>query len=149
MTTETLREKFIEPEKRAALIAELLPIIEKQLASAPGWSGRGLRAAVQILDRAIPRLLSRALNSLLDPFLDALNETAERAKKEGTSMKGEVEANILSLTEELLSITDARIKKVDHVLARKTYDKLRPLAAEHVSQSLPKIAVVIEKSLKN
>ncbi len=142
-----LEEKLKEAD-RDAVIRDTVTLIDSEVASKSGLSGKLLKAgykAVKSLKGG--RMIEKAVNMLLDDFTAALAPLHDDFRaQEGTRDFGTfLNQHKQSATDALLKITDDRAEKAEQKLIRSTYKKLRGQAEKHVHAALPGVGKLIEK----
>ena len=143
-------ESQLKQKDRKVIIADTVQLIDSEVASKSGLSGKLLLAgykAVKALKNG--RMIDKAVDMLLDDFTSALaplhddfrEDEATRASGFGAYLTSHKER----ATDALLKITDDRAEKAEQKLIRSTYKKLRGQAEKHVHAALPGVGRLIDK----
>lgn len=144
-----LVEALTAPEKKKAVVADGVRLVEQEVDGKGGLSGLALKGAFKVVRTVksdfVPHVLERLVPDFaarLEPFFEerqakAPNETMERYL---VSRSGEV-------ADALLSITDAKANKAEAGPLRAAYEKLRPAARRNVEEAMPGIGRLIDKHI--
>jgi hypothetical protein len=148
---KTLKEIVSEPGVYQAVLKDSLKVLDEEVAKKSGLSGLAIKGAYKILKKVQNgRALQKAVEVLMPEFIDKFEPYVARHQQEGT--KGSLDAylvpNYQEIADQLLSVTDKKIKESDNSMVRSTYDKLRPKAKNEVLVSLPALARMIDKYLR-
>lgn len=141
----TLLELVTSADKRNAVIQDALSVLDSEVDSKGGFSGIAIKGAYKVVKGASPGFIREAVDSLLDPFLTALDPLYQEAKQKGVSPKDHLVANKSRTADALLSITDAKAARAKNQMVKKTYEKLRGMAKEHVEAAIPRLGDLILK----
>ena len=138
-----------DPERRQAVIADCVALVNAEVKSKKGLGGMAVKAAFAVVKAIKPRILETSVDSLLDDFTAQLQPFYERFQQDGSS--GTLEAYLpprgAEVAEALLSITDRRAERAKNKTMVKAYRKLRPKGLVHVEQAVPGIGRVLDKHL--
>jgi hypothetical protein len=136
------------PAKKALVVDDCCRMIDAQLASKSGLSGMALKTAFAALKGIKPGYIPNVVEQLLPQCFDALDSIWSEGMQQGDPV-GHLVENRSRTADALLSITDARVKDSTRQLVRKTYDKFRGSAKQHVEEAVPDFAKVIERYAKD
>lgn len=142
-----LKTLTADPQKRPALIADCVELVETEVKSKGGLGGMAVKAAFAVVKAVKPRILEESVDGLLDDFAVQLQPLYEKYQQEGSL--GTLEAYFGprsgDVAERLLSITDARAERAKNKTLAKAYQKLRPKGKVHVEQAAPGVGRVLDK----
>ena len=103
-----------------------------------------VRSVFKLVIKAKPGLVERALRTLLPEFAVALDPVYEEFQADSeSSFPAFVSARRESIADDLLQVTDRRIKAANSKVIRNGYSKLRGRAQKEVMQALPRIAALV------
>lgn len=141
----TLRELISSNASRETLIADAQQVLDSEVDSKGGLSGMAIKGAYKLVKGVSPSFVREAIDTLLDPFLDALDPLFQDAKQKGLNVTTHLSANKGRTADALLSITDAKAARAKNQAIKKMYDKLRGMAKEHVEAAVPRLGDLIVK----
>lgn len=105
-----------------------------------------LRTGFNMVRRAKPDLIDRAMHVLLPEFVHALEPFYQEAQaKPGVSFRDHLVANKETVATKLLTVADRRVGEVDNKVVKSGYQKLRGRAQKEVVAAMPGIAMVMSK----
>ena len=135
----TLRELLGGPAKRGALIEDSLRLLDSEVDDKGGLSGIAIKTAYKVVKGISPDFLHKAVDYLMDDFLDALDPIYQSALQAGQDPKQQLVSNPSRVADALLAITDARASRAKNAVVKKTYDKLRDGAKKQVEAAVPRL----------
>jgi hypothetical protein len=141
----TLLELITAAGKRNTVITDALAVLDSEVDDKGGFSGIAIKGAYKVVKGVSPSFIREAVDSLLDPFLNALDPLYQEAKGKGISPKDHLIANKSRTADALLSITDAKAARAKNQVVKKTYEKLRGMAKEHVEAAIPRLGDLLLK----
>ena len=141
----TLQEVLADTSKRRSLVTDCVVVIDEEVKSKKGFSGAAIKTAYRVVKGVKPGFIQDSVDNLIDDFAGKLQPFAEEAAEKGVDFSSFFNDNGPRIANELLGITDARAKRSSHKTVRKTYEKLRPKAQEHVAQACPRIGRLVKK----
>ena len=145
----TLQDVLSDKSKRRDLIADCVVVIDEEVKSKGGLSGVAIKGAYRLVKGVKPSFIQDSVDSLIDDFAKKLQPFAEEAAEKGVSVSTFFKENSPRIADDLLGITDARAQRSSHKSVRKTYEKLRPKAKQHVAAACPRIGNLVEKYTSN
>jgi len=92
-----------------------------------------------------PGFVRSAVEDLLPDFARVLDPLYQEAVGKPEAVAPYFQRNPDRVAEALLSITDARAKRIETGLVKKTYEKLRPMAKKNVEAAAPRLGKLVEK----
>lgn len=138
-----LRDALMAPEKKAAVIADCVTLIDEEVAGKSGLSGLAVKAAYSAVKGVKPGFVRQVVEKLLPEFTDALDPLWTAGHEKGDPAAHLV-ANRGQAADALLSVTDGKAKGASGIV-RSSYDKLRGSAKKHVEEAIPRLSQVIKK----
>jgi hypothetical protein len=145
---KSLKEIIQDPGVAQSVAADGLRVLDEEIAKRSGIGGMAIKGAYKVVKNIQGgRLLEKAVKVLMPEFIDKLDPHFSRYQEEGKgeTLEAYLRPHYDSLADELLAVTDRKIKETDNRAVRGTYDKLRPKARKEVVASLPALARMIEK----
>jgi hypothetical protein len=140
-----LKEQVDSKEKREAIIADALRVLEQEVNDKSGISGLAIKGAFKMVQGVQPGFLKRVVDHLLDDFLVALDPIYQEAIEAKKTPSQHLQANAGRVADALLSITDRRAENAQRAVIKKTYGKLRPSAKKHVEAAAPRLGAMLER----
>lgn len=148
----TLTEVIGEEAARRQVVEATVALVEREVESKGGISGFAIKQgfkAVRGLKNG--RMIHDVVDALLPEFAGAIAplhaEYASAPSAAGfgafLSSKGDRAASAL------LAITDARARKTEHAVLRKTYEALRATGEKHVKEALPGVGQLVDRFTKS
>jgi hypothetical protein len=134
----SLKETLTQPEKKPAVVADCLALVDAEVASKSGVSGLAVKGGYKAVKGVKPGFIRNAVEKLLPEFADAIEPFWNGG---GAS---HVVANREPVAEALLSVTDGKVAEAQGVV-RSVYGKLRGSAKRHVEAAVPRLAELLEK----
>lgn len=141
----TLRELFGGKDKRPAVIADALRVLDAEVADKGGLGGIAIKAAYSLVKGISPDFLRQVVDHLLDDFLDALDPLYQEALGRNVPPGRHLRAQPGRVADALLAITDARATRAQNPMVKKTYEKLRSGAKKHVEAAVPRLGEMLER----
>ena len=127
------------PETRNRVINDSLRVLEAEVADKRGIGGMAVKAGYKVINGIQPGFIRGVVDSLLDEFLSALDPIYQEAIEKEISPRDHFVADPSRVAESLLAITDAKATHARNKIVKKTYDKLRSGAKEHVMAAVPRL----------
>lgn len=143
--TPALRDRLTSPAVRPAVIDDAVALLEREVAARSGVSGLAIKSAYKVLHSTKPGMVRSSVDSLLDPFADALDPFWASGQATGTPMSELLPAQQEAMAEALLAITDKRAQASQHKAVRAAYNKVRGMAHKQVAASALGVGQLIDK----
>ena len=140
-----LRELLGGKEKRPALVADALRVLDLEVEDKGGLGGIAIKTAYKLVKGISPDFLRQVVNHLLDDFLDALDPLYQEAVSRQVRPSAHLRAQPGRVADALLAITDARAARAQNPMVKKTYEKLRAGAKKHVEAAVPRLGDLFER----
>lgn len=128
---------------RKATVADLVAVIDAEVADQKGLGGAAVRTAYAAAQKVKPGVVEYATDLLLPDFLTALQPFWD-SKPAGVAFGDHLAADSDAASEALLTVTDDQVSSARPALA-KAYGSLRGKAKGYVSAALPRVGGAIEK----
>jgi hypothetical protein len=149
---KVLTEVIGDAAVRRQIVDAAVGLVEREVESKGGISGFAIKQgfkAVRGLKNG--RMIHDVVDGLLPEFAGAIAPlhaeyaAAPTAAGFGSylSSRGDRAANAL------LAITDARARKTEHTVLRKTYEALRSTGEKHVKEALPGVGQLVDRFTKS
>jgi len=140
----TLVETLRDPERKRAIIMDGVLLIDREVASKRGLSGRFLRAGYRAVRTLAPRFTAMALEHLLPEFAPAVDPHYAKAR-ESEDVRAYFVNHGGDIADSMLGVTDARARRAKNRAIKSIYQKLRAKAREHVIAAMPGLAELVVK----
>jgi len=142
---ESLLSQIKAPGKRAALVADAEKVLDAEVADKSGLGGIAIKTAFKVVKGVRPGFIRDVIEHLLDDFLAQVDPLYQRAVAQGLSPGELLEKEKSTVASALLSLTDAKAKRANSELVKKTYEKLRPSAQKQVEVATPRLATLLNR----
>lgn len=139
-----LSELMQDEAKKAAVVAECCTLVDEEVAAKSGLSGLAVKAGYAAVKGVKPGFIREVVDKLLPDFSKQLDPLWEEGRATGSPTKFMVD-NKSRVAEELLKVTDGKIKSAKSSLVRGTYDKLRGSAKKNVEEAVPRLSRLLER----
>lgn len=145
---KSLKEIIEDPKMSDSVVADGLRVLDEEIAKRSGIGGLAIKGAYKVVKNVQGgRTLRKAVQILMPEFVDKLDPYYASYREEG---KGKTWSEYLrphydTIADELLAVTDRRIRETDNRGVRGAYDKLRPKARKEVVTSLPALCRMMER----
>jgi hypothetical protein len=142
----TLSEQVLAKGVRRAVIADLVQVVDEEVADKKGISGTAVKAGYAAVRKVMPDLTERAVRKLLPDFAAALNPFWNGFQTSGGGDFGSyLSGRGAEVSDALLSVTDRRVKATSRQPIKKAYQALRGKADDHVQAALPRLGAALQK----
>lgn len=141
----SLRELLGTQPKRAEVVDDALDVLDAEVGDKRGLGGMAVKGAYKMVKGVRPGFTKNTVDHLLDDFLDALDPFYQRAVADGVSPSAYVAQHDGEVAEALLTVTDSRAKSSTNRMVKKTYEKLRGAALNHVRAATPRLAEMLAR----
>lgn len=137
------------PDKRPAVVASAVELVESEVKSKGGISGVAIKTGFKAVNAVKPTLVRDAVDNLLDRFVAQLEPFFAdwEAKGRPGTFEGHLTGQKKAVANALLGVTDARAKTIEAGAVKKTYEKLRPMGEKNVEAAVPGLGRTIQKYL--
>lgn len=142
----TLSEKVLAKGVRPAVVADLVDVVDQEVADKKGISGTAVRAGYAAVRKVMPDLNKRAVRKLLPDFAAALDPFWDDFVRSGDGDFGSyLQSRGSEASSALLAVTDRRVAASSRQPIKKAYQALRGKADDHVQAALPRLGAVLQK----
>ena len=142
----TLQQTLLAPDTRPQVIADCQTLVDQQVSDGSGISGTAIKIAYKTVNTFIPGHIRHMVESLLPEMVDQLEPFwADFGASGGSEFGDYLAKHGHEVSEALLSVTDARGAASGRPTIVKTYNKVRPSAAKHVTAALPNVGALVQK----
>ena len=146
MTSMTLSKQLLKKQTRPAVIADLVEVVQQEVAAKKGVSGAALKAGYGAASKVVPNLTERALNKLFPDFAAALDPFWATFQTSGSNDFGQhLAAHAAEVSAALLAVTDAKVGSSGKEPIKKVYKALRGKAEGHVQAALPRLGAALQR----
>ena len=143
----SIAEQLLKSPHREALVADATAILDTEVASKSGLSGKFVKLAFRGVKSFKPGFVPHAIDDLLDDFVRQIEPFyAEwKSSDDSRSCSQYFVARGGEVAESLLAITDQRARGSVNKRLVQAYSKLRPKGREHVVAAMPRVGSLIQK----
>ena len=142
---DTLKAGLLDPDRRGRVVTDLQALVDQEVAGRSGLSGGIVKTGYAAIKKVKPGIVGRAVDSLLEDFVDALEPFwADHRAHGGGGFGGYLAGRGQEASNALLAVTDKRAERASST-TRSAYGKLRPKAQENVTDALPRLGDLIER----
>ena len=134
-----------DPTKRRAIVDDAARMLDEEVADKRGFSGKAVKLAFRAVKGVSPGMIPMSIDALLDEFCVAIQPIWEECQASGQAARPFFQSRAQHVSDALLSITDSRAEKSTQRVLKSTYSKLRGQAVKHISESMPRLADLVEK----
>lgn len=129
-----------------AVFPQLLEDSKALVASEVDKKNMAMRTGFNMVRKAKPNLVDRAMRTLLPEFVGALEPFYASAQADpDTHFREHLMANQTEVADALLAVSDRRVADVDNRVVKSGYQRLRGRAQREVVAAMPGIAGVMSK----
>ncbi len=138
------------PALRGEVVAALTGLVERELDQARGVRGAATRRLYRHLTQGHPDLAPRAVDALLEPWLDALQPLWDRhalsdpTEEIPASFAALVSAHPTEAADALLRLAEVRAARSRHAWVRAAARRARRLGADAMARVLPDAARLLD-----
>ena len=141
----SLIELAKNPDTRRAIVDDASAMLDPEVGDKSGLSGKAVKLAFRAVKGVSPGMIPMSIDALLDDFCVAMQPIWEECQASGQAARPYFQARSNDVANALLAITDARAERSTQRILKSTYSKLRGQAVKHISESMPRLADLIEK----
>lgn len=142
----TLSQQLLKKQTRPAVIADLVTVVQQEVAAKTGMSGAALKAGYGAASKVVPNLTERALTKLFPDLVVALDPFWASFESAGGGDFGRhLVAHAAEVSTALLAVTDAKVQGSGREPIKKVYKALRGKAQIHVQAALPRLGAALQK----
>jgi hypothetical protein len=137
-----LSEKLQDELVKASMAADCTKLMDEQVATKGGISGLALKATYGVVKGISADYIPGAIQRLLPEAISALDPMWEEGIQAGDPV-AHLTQNSERTADTILSVTDAKIKRVNNGLICSSYNKLRKSVKGDISAAVPGLAKII------
>lgn len=140
----TLAEKLTAPDVRPKVVTACVDLVEREVDAKRGLSGAAIKAGFKVVQTLKPGMVASVVDTLLPEFAGALEgiyaRTTAGAPEPGSAFADYLGQHPEEAADALLQVTDQRADRAKNATLKKTYQRLRGSAKEHVATAVPGLA---------
>ncbi len=141
----SLIELAKDPEKRRAIVDDASRLLDAEVGDKRGFSGKAVKLAFRAVKGVSPGMIPMSIDALLDDFCAQVQPFWENAQRSDSDTRAYFQEHSSAIAEALLQITDARAQRSTQRVLKSAYSKLRGQAVKHITESIPRLADMVEK----
>jgi hypothetical protein len=148
MTTAaaTLQEILLAPDTQPKVIDDCCALIEQEVKTLSGISGTAIKVAYKTVITFASDHVRYMVETLLPNLVDKLQPYWADFNSSGGGVFGDYLAkNGDQVSEDLLTVTDARAEASDRPVIIKAYRSVRASAGKHILAALPRVGDLVTK----
>lgn len=145
---KSLKEILADPKVSRSVATDGVRFLDEEIAKRSGIGGMAIKGTYKVIKSLQGgKTLEKAVMVLIPAFIEKLDPYYLRFQEEGTGCSWEeyLRPHYGTLADEMLSVTDSKIRGTDNRAVRKAYEKLRPRAQKEVIASLPALSRVMQR----
>jgi hypothetical protein len=140
----SLVELLAKEPARARVIEDCVELIDAQVKQ----KGFVIKSAYATIKAIKKRFVPEVVDTMLDEWLSKVQPHYERwLTNKSSSLTDYLVARSEDVSEDLLSVTDARAERTSHTTAKKMYARMRDGAKKNVIEAIPALGKMIEGHL--
>ncbi len=143
----SLNEVIAEPTSRKKVVADIVSLIDSEVARKGGVSGFAIKAGYKVVSKLQGgAMIPSVVDGLLPEFVKAIEGLhAPYRDQPAGSFADYLKANEKRAVDAMLAVTDGRARRTSHQLLKSTYEKLRPMAEKQVAEALPGVGRIVDR----
>jgi len=134
-----------DPAKRRAIVEDAARMLDSEVGDKRGFSGKAVKLAFRAVKGVSPGMIPMSIDALLDDFCVAMQPIWEECQASDQAARGYFQSRSSDVANALLSITDQRAERSTQRVLKGAYSKLRGQAVKHITESMPRLADLIER----
>ena len=134
-----------DPAKRRAIVEDAARMLDSEVGDKRGLSGKAVKLAFRAVKGVSPGMIPMSIDALLDDFCVAMQPIWEDCQASGQAARSYFQGRSQDIANALLSITDSRAERSTQRVLKSAYSKLRGQAVKHITESMPRLADLIER----
>jgi hypothetical protein len=134
-----------DPTKRRAIVEDAVRMLDSEVNDKRGFSGKAVKLAFRAVKGVSPGMTPMSIDALLDDFCVAMQPIWEDCQASGQAARSYFQTRSHDVANALLSITDSRAERSTQRVLKGTYSRLRGQAVKHITESMPRLADLIER----
>jgi hypothetical protein len=142
----TLQQILLAPDTKPEVIADCYVLIEREVAGLSGVSGATVKLAYKTVNAFMPGHVRQMVKSLLPGMVDKLEPYwTDFSASGGSDFSGYLASRGEEVSQDLLSVTDARAAASGRPAVVRAYGSVRGSALRHVQAALPHVGDLVLK----
>jgi hypothetical protein len=141
-----LSNRLQDESVKASIAKDVAQLIEEQVAVKGGISGLALKATYGVVKGASANYIPGAIQRLLPEAMLALDPIWDEGVQAGDPV-AHLTQNSDHTADTILSVTDAKIKRVNNGLVCSAYNKLRNSVKSDIEAAIPGFAQILGKHI--
>lgn len=143
--SDTLKTSLLAAD-RGEVVTDLQNLVDAEVAAKSGISGGLIKTGYATVKKVKPGIIGRAVDKMLDDFVDALEPFWEAYKTQPAQGFGQYLAGRpQEAADALLAVTDKRAEGYGNGAVTSAYKRMREKAKDNVIEALPKLGDVLER----
>jgi len=143
---EMLKACLLDGERRGEVVTDLKAFVDQEVAGKSGLSGGVVKTGYAAVKKVKPGIIERALDNLLEEFVDAMEPYWAAYQAQPTPGFGAyLSSRPQEVSQALLAVTDRRAERSSRAAVTSVYNKLRPKGQENVIEALPRLGDLVER----
>ena len=140
----TLQQMLLAPDIRPGVVSDCYALIEQQISEKSGVSGTAVKLAYKTVNTFMPGHVRHMVEVLLPDMVDRLEPYwADFCTRGGSGFADYLVKRGPEVSEDLLSVTDARATASNRPTVIKAYGTVRGGAVRHVEAALPRVGDLV------
>jgi hypothetical protein len=142
----TLEQILLAPETKPKVIADCFVLLDQEVSGKSGISGTAVKLAYKTVNKFMPGHVRHMVEVLLPDMVSKLEPYWAGFSASGVSEFGKYLAEHGEMvSQDLLSVTDARAAASGRPTVIKAYGSVRGGAARHIEPALPQVGNLVQK----
>jgi hypothetical protein len=142
----SLSEKLLAKSARPAVIADLVQVVDQEVAEKKGLSGTAIKAGYGAVRKVMPDLSKRAVARMLPDAAAVLDPYWDEFQLDGGDDFGRFLADRgPEVSQALLTVSDKKVQVTSREAIKRAYKPLRGKAGEHVQAALPRVGAALQR----
>jgi hypothetical protein len=142
---DTLKAGLLDGDRRGEVVTDLQALVDQEVAGKGGLTGGIIKTGYAAAKKVKPGITGRAIDSMLEDFVDALEPHWAAYRAQPTTGFGAfLSGRSQEVSQGLLAVTDRRAEKASSAVGS-IYTKMRPRAQDNVVEALPRLGEVVER----
>ncbi len=144
-----LADILLAPSRKRAVVADLVDLIDAQIAQTRGLRGMSLKTGYGMMKRAMPDLLPRAVGRFMPEWVETLEPLYRRhLESDSTDFGAFLRSHAAEASRSMLARADQRVAAASNEKAKGYYQRFRGMAEEEVRRAVPAMGELIDKYLR-
>lgn len=141
----SLIELAKDADKRRAIVDDAVRLLDAEVGDKRGFSGKAVKLAFRAVKGVSPGMIPMSIDALLDDFCVQVQPFWEASQASGSGTRAYFQSHADAIANALLKITDDRSQRSTQRVLKSAYGKLRGQAVKHITESMPRLADLVER----